>query len=112
MPPWGKVIDPEGDCKLTFEGGKLDCYIPGNDHALSSEVHRTTAPRVLQEVTGDFSVQVKVSGDYPTKVTSAVSEFAPWQGAGLLVWWDMAQLRPLRARPTHGPGPIARLRGL
>ena len=88
--PWGKVIDPEGDCKLSFENGKLYCSIPGKDHALSSEVHRVTAPRVLQEVTGDFSVQVKVSGDYPTKVTSAVPEFAPWQGAGLLVWWDMA----------------------
>ena len=60
--PWGKIIDPEGDCKLTFEADKLDCSIPGKDHALSSEVHRTTAPRVLQEVTGDFSVQVKVSG--------------------------------------------------
>ena len=88
--PWGKIIDPEGDCKITFEGGKMDCYIPGKDHALASEVHRTTAPRVLQEVTGDFSVQVKVSGDYPTKVASSVPEFAPWQGAGLLVWWDMA----------------------
>ena len=87
---WGKVTDPDGDCKLTFEGGKLDCSIPGKDHALSIEVHRMSAPRVLQEVTGDFTVQVKVSGDYPQKVTSAVPDFAPWQGAGLLLWWDEA----------------------
>ncbi len=86
--PWGEVIDPDGDCRLVFTDDKLAVSIPGKDHALSAEVGRMNAPRVLQDVTGDFVAQVKVSGDYPTSVTSAVPDFVAWQGAGLLLWQD------------------------
>ena len=60
---WGKVVDPDGDCKFDAARGSLSIAIPGTHHNLNPAV-RQNAPRVLQEVEGDFTVQVRVSGDF------------------------------------------------
>ena len=46
------------------------------------------APRVLQEVEGNFIVQVRVSGGFPKGAKSVVDQRRPFHGAGLLVYQD------------------------
>jgi hypothetical protein len=85
---WGEVIDPDGDCKFGIEGGTLTIAIPGTDHSLSLERGQMNAPRVLQEVEGDFVAQVKVSGPFPIGAQGVVPTRRPFHGAGLLLWQD------------------------
>ncbi len=62
------------------------------------------APRLLQEVTGDFDVQVKVSGVIDAGATSAVTGRNAFQGAGLVVWIDEKNyLRFERIQALRGP---------
>ncbi len=88
IPGWGNVINPDGDCTLAFTDGKLTVNLPGTDHALMPESHRTNAPRVMQEVSGPFDVQVKVTQHFKTNVKTIVAGRKPYQDAGLLVWLD------------------------
>ena len=63
--------------------------IPGTVHDLSSEFPgwlSMRAPRVLQEVEGDFVVQVKVSGEFAPRSEPAIPGFSAWIGTGLLLW--------------------------
>jgi RNA polymerase sigma factor (sigma-70 family) len=85
---WGTVIDPDGDCTLTFADKSLIVKVPGSDHVFMPERGRTNAPRVLEEVEGDFTVQVKVSGDFPTDVRTAARGRRPYQDGGLFLWLD------------------------
>jgi RNA polymerase sigma factor (sigma-70 family) len=85
---WGTTLDPAGDCKFTLEKDKLTITVPGSDHALCIERGQMNAPRVLQDVEGDFILQVKVSGDYPAEATSVVEKRTAFHGAGLLLWQD------------------------
>lgn len=84
----GTVMDPAGDCRVAGNAERLVIAIPGSDHALATEQNRMNAPRVLQEVSGDFSVEVTVSGTYPKNAGTVVPERLPFQGAGLLLWVD------------------------
>jgi RNA polymerase sigma factor (sigma-70 family) len=88
IPGWGNVINPDGDCMLAFADGKLTINLPGTDHALMPESHRTNAPRVMQEVTGPFDVQVKVTQHFTANAKTIVPKRSPYQDAGLLVWLD------------------------
>jgi WD40 repeat protein/serine/threonine protein kinase len=79
IPAWGDVIDPAGDCTVRAADGKLTIAVPGTDHDLTRDDR--SAPRLLQAVEGDFTFQVKVTGDFdPSK--------AGFNGAGLLLWID------------------------
>ncbi len=88
IPGWGDVINPDGDCTLTLADGKLTVQLPGSDHALVPEAHRTNAPLVLQEVTGPFDVQVKVTQHFAGGAKTLIAGRNPYQDAGLLVWMD------------------------
>jgi regulation of enolase protein 1 (concanavalin A-like superfamily) len=85
---WGEVSDPDGDCTVSSDRGKLTIAIPGSDHALGMERGQMNAARVLREVQGDFVAQVKVSGTYPSNTTSQVRGRRAFQGAGLVLWAD------------------------
>lgn len=98
---WGDVINPDGDCVLNATNGKLTIALPGTDHVLRPERHKMNAPRVMQEVTGEFDLQVKVSGDFALNAKSVVPGRSPYQDAGLLVWLDdKNNLKLSRARIT------------
>src|SRR5437868_5280014 len=84
----GQIADPKGDCKFTYEAGKLTISVPGSDHGLSAEQDRYGSPRVLQDVEGDWIVQVKVGGAYPQGATSVIETRRAFYGAGLLLWQD------------------------
>jgi WD40 repeat protein len=82
---WGDVIDPVGDCTFKASEGKLTITVPGTDHNLTETDSK--APRVLQAVEGDFTIQVKVTGDFDPGKDSA-AKGTSFNGAGLLLWID------------------------
>jgi regulation of enolase protein 1 (concanavalin A-like superfamily) len=87
---WGTVVDPDGDCKVTEANGTLTITVPKTYHDLTHFEDQTklNAPRVLQEVKGDFRVQVKVNSfPLPADNTSSSGKFS-FVSAGLLVWQD------------------------
>jgi regulation of enolase protein 1 (concanavalin A-like superfamily) len=88
---WGNVIDPDGDCAITAGDGKVMVEVPGRTHDLSSYhsiYKKRNAPRILQEIEGDFTVQVKVTGTFDPGAHSTLPEADPFNGAGLLLWAD------------------------
>lgn len=87
---WGLAIDPDGDCQFGFAEGKLTITVPGSarPHDLSSELASTNSPRVLRQVVGDFSIQVKVDGGFAPGTQSTQAGRTPYNGAGLLLIAD------------------------
>lgn len=70
-------VDPLGDSgySLTTNPGFLRLFAPGDNNDLYLNLN---APRMMQTVTGDFTIKTKVT----------ISPIADYQGAGLLVWQD------------------------
>jgi regulation of enolase protein 1 (concanavalin A-like superfamily) len=91
---FGRWVDPDKDCEWRLENGKLAVTLPGKDHDLGIERNRMNAPRVLREVTGDFTAELRVGGDFePVEDAAALSptgelERVAFQGAGLLLMAD------------------------
>lgn len=62
---YGKIIDPKGDCKFALDGESLKVTMPADKvRDLTDKID--TAPRLVQEVTGDFVLTVKVHPDMST----------------------------------------------
>jgi RNA polymerase sigma factor (sigma-70 family) len=99
IPGWGDVINPDGDCTLVLADGKLTVDLPGTDHALMPERHRENAPRVMQEITSPFDVQVKVTQHFKTNAKTIVAGRSPYQDAGLLLW--MGEKDNLKLAPAQ-----------
>ena len=85
---WGTLIDLDNDCIVKEEPGKLTITVPGGTHDLNMSLGGMSAPRVLREVDGDFTVQVKVSGEFDPGDEAAKDDLAPFNSAGLLLWQD------------------------
>jgi regulation of enolase protein 1 (concanavalin A-like superfamily) len=104
---WGTWIDPDGDCKVEADGGKVTITVPKTHHDLSHNDNfaKLNAPRILQKATGDFTVQVKVPAiPLPDKDTSS-SGFHSFISCGLLVYVDEKNLvRMERAAEGNGGG--------
>src|SRR5262249_40607898 len=78
------IVDPDQDCEFHLSGNKLSITIPGENHDLHPK-RGMNAPRVLRKVTGDFTVQVKVTSDFKPGRNSA-NGAGIFVGAGLLFW--------------------------
>jgi regulation of enolase protein 1 (concanavalin A-like superfamily) len=85
---WGTLTDPDNDCTVKEEAGKLTMTVPGGTHDLNQALGGMKAPRILQPVEGDFRVQVKVSGEFAPGDKAADARAVPFNGAGLLIWQD------------------------
>lgn len=86
---FGTPVDPLKDCKFTLDGTKLTLTAGKGDHDLAVEAKEMNAPRVVKEIEGDFSVSVKVSGEYPKGAKGATEKRTiVFYGAGILVWED------------------------
>ena len=85
---WGQVVDPDDDCPVKEEGGKLMVHVPGKAHDFASELGRWNAPRVLSTLRGDFVLEVKVGGPLKPADQSTIEERRPYVGAGLLLVKD------------------------
>jgi S1-C subfamily serine protease/regulation of enolase protein 1 (concanavalin A-like superfamily) len=83
---WGLAIDPDNDCKFTPNGKSLSIQVPGKLHDLFFDGGPTNAPRVMQDVEGDFVATVKVGGEFKLGPKSTNPQTAPYLGAGLLVF--------------------------
>jgi regulation of enolase protein 1 (concanavalin A-like superfamily) len=88
VPGWGQMLDPDGDCTICRQGDALAINVPAKPHDLSVELGYVNSPRVLQEVQGDFSIQVKVCGTIRPTAPAAIPGRVPFQSAGLLMWAD------------------------
>jgi hypothetical protein len=81
-----KPVDPDGDCKITPSrtGGTID--VPAKVHDLSSPYKLYNAPRLMRDVLGDFTAEVRVLRiDHEAQ---ALREGIAYRGAGLLFWQD------------------------
>jgi serine/threonine protein kinase/regulation of enolase protein 1 (concanavalin A-like superfamily) len=88
---WGSIIDPNGDCVIKNGKNTVTVAVPGGLHDLSAfypEWLAWNAPRILQDVEGDFTVEVKVAGSFDPGKEAAVSGRNAFNGAGLLLWDD------------------------
>ena len=85
---WGTLIDPDGDCKIEVKGKTLQVAIPETHHDLNADNDKLNAPRVLREVTGDFTMSVKVGGDFKPSTVSTNPKAVPYIGGGIVVWQD------------------------
>lgn len=85
---WGSAVDPDGDCELGPDGAALVVKVPGTLHDLNADIDKFNAPRVLRDVEGDFSMTVKVAGDFKPGPKSNNPKSVPYNGGGLVVWRD------------------------
>jgi S1-C subfamily serine protease/regulation of enolase protein 1 (concanavalin A-like superfamily) len=85
---WGDFIDPDGDCKVVLENEGVNLEVPGSLHDLNAEIAKLNAPRVVQDVEGDFVVQVRVRGELKPEGPGTRHDALPYNGAGLVLWLD------------------------
>jgi regulation of enolase protein 1 (concanavalin A-like superfamily) len=87
---WGAVVDPDGDCRVTEENGKLTIKVPGTYHDLTHSEGRDqlNSPRVLQEAKGDFVAQVTVNPFPLPAENTSTSLGICFVSSGLLIWID------------------------
>ena len=84
---WGQFENRRQDCQIKPEPGRLTITVPGTPHNLNREISDLSAPRVLRDVEGDFSIQVEVSGDFnPHPFSTVYPKGKAYNGAGLLLW--------------------------
>lgn len=109
---WGTARNPAGDCGFSAKDGKLTITVPGSDkaHDLSAELENLTAPRVVQPLTGDFRIQVKVEGEFQPGEESTQEGRTGYTGAGLVIFADSRnyvriERASLETGGTRGPRP-------
>jgi regulation of enolase protein 1 (concanavalin A-like superfamily) len=85
---WGTVSDPADDCTLKHTKQKLTVTVPGGTHDLNQAIGGMKAPRVLREVDGDFTAQVKVTGEFMPGEKAGAENTRPFNSGGLLLWQD------------------------
>jgi hypothetical protein len=92
IPGWGNIIDLVGDCKIVAKDGAVAITVPSTPatHNLNPlPEYNLLAPRVLQDVSGDFQIEVKVQAfARPEANTAATAGGASYVAAGPVVWSD------------------------
>lgn len=86
---FGKIDDPDGDCKFTLEGGKLKITMKGRKRYDYWE-KVTNCPRTTREVKGDFVVTAKVYAELSEKAVPVKGDLAE-AGAGLIILGEEKQ---------------------
>ncbi len=104
---FGTFADPDDDCEFKLVDGTLSIAVPGKDHDLGIERGKMNAPRALQMVEGDFTVQVKVAGQFEPSQKSTVSRGA-YIAAGFFISSDDSNyIRLDRATLLNGKTHVA-----
>lgn len=103
---WGRAIDPDGDCKFFVAEDALLINVPGSagPHDLAAEINTTNAPRVLQSVRGDFTLQVRIDGRFAPGDESTKQGRTGYNGAGIVVMLDSANVVTLARAILQRPG--------
>jgi len=74
---WDIILDPDDDCEIK---STITITVPKSTHDLNP-LRKLNAPRLLKEVTGDFTASVKVTGDF-------VPDAGDFRAAGMVIWED------------------------
>ena len=103
---WGVTSNPDGDCQFFISEETLLIHVPGGrPHDLAAEINVTNAPRALQTVNGDFTLQVLVDGRFAPGSDSMLSGRTAYNGAGLIAVFDERNVVTLaRAVLQRGDG--------
>ena len=98
-----RIIDPDGDCRVLPDSAndRASIRVPGVDHLLSAEIDRMNAPCILREVAGDFEVRVRVKGIGSPGSRASTTRYAPYHGAGILLWKDPGNYVRLEIAADH-----------
>jgi regulation of enolase protein 1 (concanavalin A-like superfamily) len=105
---WGTVVDPDGDCRVKQEKGKVTITVPETYHDLTyqGDRHKLNAPRILQDVGDDFRLQVKVGAfTLPERATSS-SGGNVFLSCGLLAWADERNFVRLERASWSADSPV------
>jgi len=88
LPGWGEIVDPVGNCPVDFAEQGISLSIPAGLHDMNPRLQITNAPRILEQVEGDFLYEVHV-GDFPRpQAKTGVQGHASYLAAGILLWQD------------------------
>lgn len=81
----GNPIDPDKDCKFVRVKRGLTIEMTGKDHDFDPRRDCFNAPRLLRDIEGDFTMEVKVSIDCRLSDGSTVKGNPPMASGGFLV---------------------------
>jgi S1-C subfamily serine protease/regulation of enolase protein 1 (concanavalin A-like superfamily) len=96
----GELVDPDKDCKMARDAKGIKITIPGKLHTLSPQIVDKknkaikNAPMTLADVSGDFFMHVRVTGDMrpgtdaPLDPKNGRRLPITFQGAGIVLWQD------------------------
>ena len=87
---FGTVVDPDGDCQIKEENGKVTIVVPKTHHDLTytDDYTKLNSPRILQDAKGNFRIEVKVLAfELPGDKASSGGKYS-FVSAGLLIWQD------------------------
>jgi regulation of enolase protein 1 (concanavalin A-like superfamily) len=106
LPGWDRTFNPDGDCNFYVGKNAVVINVPGsrNPHDLAAEINRTNAPRVLQEVDGDFTIQVRTDGRFEPGDLSTLPGRTAYDGAAIIVTLDPRNVVTLARAVLQRPG--------
>ena len=88
---WGLIVDPVGDCRFEHADSKFTIQVPGAYHDLWPGRGKVNAPLVLQEISGDFTIDVlveEVTKAEPDTVLPGLASTASFHAGSLIIWQD------------------------
>ncbi len=102
---WGTAIDPDHDCTFFVAEDALLISVPGSHpHDLAADIDTTNAPRVLQSVRGDFTIQVRVEGRFAPGEESTKEGRTGYNGAAIVAMSDAQNVVTLARAVLQRPG--------
>jgi len=102
---WGTAISPDGDCTFFIAEDALLISVPGSrPHDLAADIGITNAPRVLQSVRGDFTIQVRVEGRFAPGDKSTKDGRTGYNGAAIVAMADDRNVVTLARAVLQRPG--------
>ena len=105
LPGWGTAIDPDNDCKFFVAEDALLISVPGSHpHDLAADIDTINAPRVLQSVRGDFTIQVRVEGRFAPGDESTKEGRTGYNGAAIVAMSDAQNVVTLARAVLQRPG--------
>lgn len=79
-------MDPDGDCKFTPDKTALIIEAPGKkEHGPAVAAGVMNYPRLLRDVEGDFTMEVRVGGEFRPAAPGSIPGESPGVQAGLVV---------------------------
>ena len=88
---WGAIADATGKGAFSLDAGRLTIKLPGEYFDLWPDGGAVNAPRVLQDVDGDFAIEVAVAHIDKAVKDSRIAGLAgttSFHAASLVIWHD------------------------